>query len=179
MTGSDVTADVMIEDAGWHDLERLATIAVPAALRGAGVSGAREVVILGCDDARIAKLNAEFRAKAVATNVLSWPSAARDPDRVPEEAELGDIAIAFQTCEREAIAQCKAFDVHVIHLIVHATLHLLGHDHVEEAEAARMEALESRIMAGLGFPDPYLSDISVSVGVDAGQGWRPAGSDGQ
>lgn len=153
---------MIVEDARWSDLERLAEVAVAAALAGAGLPGAHEVAVLGCDDARIAALNAEFRGKPVPTNVLSWPSETRDPDVAPPdpgdgEPELGDIAIAFDTCVREAAEQGKAFDAHVIHLLIHATLHLLGHDHETEAEAARMEALETGIVVRLGFPDPYAS----------------------
>lgn len=164
MTGPDFTVDVVVEDPGWHDLERLAAIAVPAALTGAGVTGEREVVVMGCGDARIAALNAQFREKSVPTNVLSWPSAERDPDAAPEEIALGDIAIARETCAREAREQGKPFDAHVVHLLIHATLHLLGHDHGTEADATRMETLETQILAGLGFPDPYASDIPAPAG---------------
>lgn len=164
MTEPAFTVDVVVEEAAWHDLERLAAIAVPAALRGAGVTGAREVAVLGCDDARIAVLNTEFRGKAVPTNVLSWPSAERRPDTAPAETELGDIAIAHETCAREAREQDKPFDAHVIHLLIHATLHLLGHDHGTETEALRMETLEMEILAGLGFPDPYASGIAANAG---------------
>ncbi|SDY57874.1 probable rRNA maturation factor [Jannaschia faecimaris] len=150
--------DVIIEDDRWADLDRLAQIAVPAALTGAGLSGDFEVAIMGCDDARIAALNADFRGKPKPTNVLSWPSEERNPDTAPDDPELGDIAISFDTCAREAAEQGKPFDAHVIHLLAHATLHLLGHDHIRDADAERMEALEVQILAGLGFPDPYSSD---------------------
>ncbi len=157
-----MSVEIIVEDARWSDLERLAGVAVSAALGGAGLSDAHEVAVLGCDDARIAALNAEFRGKSVATNVLSWPSEARDPDVAPPDPAsgdpaLGDIAIAFETCVREAAEQGKALDAHVIHLLIHATLHLLGHDHETEDAAARMEALETEIVVGLGFPAPYAS----------------------
>ena len=150
-------ADVIVEDARWIDLERLAQIAIPAALRGSDLTGDFEVAVMGCDDTRIAALNADFRGKPVPTNVLSWPSGDRMPGKVPDDTELGDIAIAFDTCKQEAAEQDKPFEAHVIHLLIHATLHLLGHDHQTDAEAARMEALEVKILAGLGFPDPYAS----------------------
>lgn len=161
MTGLERTVgiDVILEDDRWVDLERLARIAVPAALAGANLAGASEVAILGCDDARISVLNAEFRGKPAPTNVLSWPSEERVPGEAPTDPELGDIAIAFDTCAREAAEQGKSFEAHVIHLLVHATLHLLGHDHLEDDEAVRMEALEVQIVEGLGFPDPYNSAI--------------------
>lgn len=145
--------DVIVEDDRWADLDRWAQIAIPAAL--AGLDGTFEVAVLGCDDARIAGLNTEFRGRPAPTNVLSWPSGHRRPGVPPTEVELGDIAIAYDTCAREAAEQGKAFDAHVIHLLIHGTLHLLGHDHMEEDEAVRMETLEVRILRGLGFPDPY------------------------
>ncbi|SFI87177.1 rRNA maturation RNase YbeY [Jannaschia pohangensis] len=156
--------DVIVEDARWSDLERLAQVAVPAALVASGLTGSLEVAVLGCDDARIATLNADFRGKPQPTNVLSWPSEERDPDTPPDDTELGDIAIAFDTCAREAAEQGKPFDAHVIHLLVHATLHLLGHDHIDEEEAMRMEALEVRIVTALGFSDPYLSAMDEGSG---------------
>ncbi|MGB3408645.1 MAG: rRNA maturation RNase YbeY [Jannaschia sp.] len=158
------TVDVVLEDARWSDLDRLAAAAVPAALAGADVGLDWEVVVMGCDDARIALLNADFRGKPSPTNVLSWPSQNRAPT-VPGQApgrpdpdtpDLGDIAIAYETCLREAEEQGKTFDAHVTHLLVHATLHLLGYDHETEADAVRMESLEVRIVTALGLPDPYL-----------------------
>lgn len=125
------------------------------------------VSLLGCSDARIAGLNADFRGRPQPTNVLSWPSqeraAATDggaplrpqagPAGMPEE--LGDIAIAWETCAREAEEQGKPMADHVTHLLVHGMLHLLGYDHLRDADAALMEATEVRILAGLGLADPY------------------------
>ncbi|WGH79306.1 rRNA maturation RNase YbeY [Jannaschia ovalis] len=160
-----MTVETIIEDERWSDLDRLAGIAIPAALRGAGLDGAFEVAVLGCDDARIAALNAEFRGKAAPTNVLSWPSEARVPGTAPRDPELGDIAIAIETCRREAAAQGKPFEAHVIHLLVHATLHLLGHDHANPEEAEAMEAAETRILRELDLPDPYADGILKSAGL--------------
>ncbi len=114
-----------------------------------------EIALLACDDTRIATLNADFRSKPSATNVLSWPSGPWTPTRLPPDGELGDIAIAYGTCVREAAEQGKALADHTTHLIVHATLHLLGFDHETDAEAGEMEALEVEILARLGLPDPY------------------------
>lgn len=179
MNDPRLTAEVVVEDDRWHDLDRLAALAIPAALRGAGLCGPHEVAVLGCDDARIAALNAAFRGRPAPTNVLSWPSADRDADVATADVELGDVAIAFDTCAAEARAQGKAFDAHVVHLLVHATLHLLGHDHEDDASAARMEALEVEILAGLGFRDPYASDKAAPAGACSGIERRPFGSDGQ
>lgn len=162
--------DIVIEDARWEalGLEALAGRACAAALAGLGM-GAQgySVVVMGCDDARIAVLNADFRGKPQPTNVLSWPSEERaaevfgDLPEPPEAGtaddpvELGDIAIAYETCEREAAEQGKPVADHVTHLLVHGMLHCLGYDHVDDEDAAVMEAAEVRILASLGLSDPY------------------------
>ncbi|WP_199286233.1 rRNA maturation RNase YbeY [Paracoccus suum] len=156
-------ADVVIEDERWEDagLERLALIAVTAALDWLDRRES-SVVVLGCDDARIAGLNADFCGKPRPTNVLSWPAVEHAPrapgaqPQVPEVDELGDIALAFETCAAEAAGQNKTFPDHVTHLIVHAVLHLAGYDHINEADAETMEAAERSILGRLGIADPYL-----------------------
>ena len=168
MTGADLV-DIIIEAPEWETtgLDALAGRACAAALTGLGLDPDRfEIALLACDDARIAELNGDFRSKPTPTNVLSWPSEdidlplgespampASDPGGAPHE--LGDIAIAFQTCAREASEQDKPFADHVSHLLVHATLHLLGFDHINDPDAAHMEAIETRILATMGIPDPY------------------------
>lgn len=162
--------ETVIEDARWaaFGLEALAERAGRAtlAILGLPVAGF-SISLMGCDDARIAVLNADFRGKPTPTNVLSWPSEERGPEFVGEAPELpdpgdpddpdplGDIAIAWETCAREAEAQGKPMTDHVTHLIVHGILHLLGYDHIEDEDAALMEALEVRILASLGVSDPY------------------------
>jgi probable rRNA maturation factor len=162
--------DIVIEDASWDrfGLTALAERAARAALVGLRLDPARfEISLMACDDARIAGLNADFRGKPVATNVLSWPSEERSAavsgeepappvPLIPGVAEsLGDIAIAWETCAAEAAAAGKPLADHVTHLVVHGVLHLLGYDHVDEADAALMEAHEVRILATLGVSDPY------------------------
>jgi probable rRNA maturation factor len=162
--------ETMIEDARWEDfgLARRAETAGRATLGALGLPVLGfQVSLMGCDDARIAVLNADFRGKPQPTNVLSWPSEERGaevagatPD-LPEPGEpddpesLGDVAISWETCEREAREQEKPMGDHVTHLIVHGILHLLGYDHVEPEDAALMEGLEVRILASLGLSDPY------------------------
>lgn len=162
-----MSVDVVVEDARWSglDLEGLANRATDAALLGVGLEpSAFEISLMGCDDARIAELNGDFRAKPQATNVLSWPSDERGAladgeapvaPALPQDAELGDIAIAYDTCEREAAAAGKPLADHVTHLIVHGTLHLLGYDHIRDEDAALMEGLETEILGNLGISDPY------------------------
>ena len=162
--------ETVIEDTRWEafGLHPLSERAASAALAGLGLPKAGfQISLMGCDDARIATLNADFRGKPKPTNVLSWPSEDRAAEYVgeapappvPGDAEdpesLGDIAIAFETCAREADEQGKPMADHVTHLIVHGTLHLLGYDHVEDEDAELMEGLEVQILASLGVCDPY------------------------
>lgn len=161
--------EIVTEDDRWTGLplQPLADRAVDAALRHLGLDPeACEVALLACDDARIATLNADFRGKAQPTNVLSWPAedlSAEDdggsplaPEADPGgEIALGDIAIAWETCAREAAEQGKAMQDHVTHLIVHGLLHLLGYDHIRDRDATLMEELEARILGTMGLPDPY------------------------
>lgn len=157
----EIAVDCVIEDDRWDELglEPLADRAVGAALRWHGIGG--EVVVLACDDTRIAGLNADFRGKPRATNVLSWPSVDHRPHApgavpdLPDAEELGDIAIAFDTCRAEAEAQGKPLTDHVSHLLVHAVLHLLGYDHLNDADAETMETAERSILRMIDIPDPY------------------------
>lgn len=162
--------DMLIEDDRWQDaaLDALAQSGFGAVLARLGLPVAGfEISLLGCDDARIAVLNADFRGKPTPTNVLSWPAedlvaeADGAPPDLPEPGPtgmpqaLGDIAIAFETCAREATEQGKPFTDHVIHLLVHGCLHLLGYDHMRPHDAALMEGLEVEILATMGLADPY------------------------
>lgn len=162
--------ETVIEDARWEafGLAAVAERAARAVLAGLDLPvGGFAISLMGCDDARIAVLNADFRDKPQPTNVLSWPSEERGAEFVgeapdlptpgaPDDPEaLGDIAIAWETCAREAEAQGKPMAEHVSHLIVHGVLHLLGYDHVEDEDAALMEGLEVRTLASLGVSDPY------------------------
>ena len=162
--------ETVIEDARWEafGLAALAERAGRAALSGVGLPpDGFSISLMGCDDARIAALNADFRGKPQPTNVLSWPSQERgaefagdnplppQPGNAHDPESLGDIALSFDTCTREAEAQGKPMADHVTHLVVHGVLHLLGYDHVEEEDAAVMEDIEVRILASLGVSDPY------------------------
>lgn len=108
-----------------------------------------DVVILLTDDGAVRDLNARFRGKDQPTNVLSFPAAAS------AGAHIGDIALAHGVCAREASEQGKSLEDHMTHLVVHGVLHLLGYDHLKDAEAETMEQAERDILAGLGVPDPY------------------------
>ncbi|SLN51194.1 Endoribonuclease YbeY [Roseovarius albus] len=159
--------DTIVEDVRWDalDLPALSEQAAQATLKYLGLDPSKfEIVVMGCDDARIAELNADFRDKPQPTNVLSWPSEERgvefDGDRpeLPDtgpDAELGDIAIAYETCLREAGNSDKSEKDHVTHLIVHAVLHLLGYDHIRDKDATLMEGIEVAVLGKLGLEDPY------------------------
>lgn len=156
--------DCMIEDRRWAavDLETLAEAAARATFDHIGLIGF-EVSLLACNDARIADLNADFRGKPTPTNVLSWPSdergAAKDGGQPlapsANDPELGDIAIAYDTCAAEAEAAGKSLSDHTTHLLVHGILHLLGYDHDRDQDATLMEGLETCILGNMGLADPY------------------------
>ncbi|HEX8374556.1 MAG TPA: rRNA maturation RNase YbeY, partial [Geminicoccaceae bacterium] len=123
-----------------------------------------EVSVLLADDAHVRELNRVWRGVDKPTNVPSFP--AREPGEPwPAEgpAHLGDVAVALETVLREAAAEGKAPGDHLAHLVVHGTLHLLGHDHDADAEADAMEALEVRVLAGLGVADPYRDDAGAAA----------------
>jgi probable rRNA maturation factor len=167
--------DITVEDNRWQDagLEALAQQAADATLSHFDLASEDcEIAVLACDDARIAILNAEFRGKPVATNVLSWPAedlAAADPGGQPQRPEadftgeipLGDIAIAYDTCAREASDANKLLSDHLRHLIVHGVLHLLGYDHIRDLDATVMEALEVEILGNMGLDNPYTINGSL------------------
>lgn len=105
------------------------------------------------DEAESAQLNEHYRGRAYATNVLSFPAEVT----MPGLRILGDLAVCAHVVEREAQAQGKTVHAHWAHMIVHGVLHLLGFDHIEDDEADIMEALERRVLAQLGYDDPYMA----------------------
>ena len=162
-----MSVDVILEDVRWStmDLEGCSQRAFDAVMSHFDLTDAGfECCVLGCDDAKIAELNEDFRDKPQATNVLSWPSEERAaevegarPD-LPDatfDPELGDIAISYDACLREAEAGQIAPKHHVTHLIVHAVLHLLGYDHIRDQDATLMEVIEIEILGNMGIANPY------------------------
>ena len=114
-----------------------------------------EMTVRIVDEAESHALNLNYRGKDRPTNVLSFPFECPDEVELPL---LGDLVICRQVVEREAQEQEKPLMAHWAHMVVHGSLHLLGYDHIEDDEAEEMESLETQIMTGLDFADPYLSE---------------------
>jgi probable rRNA maturation factor len=115
-----------------------------------------ELTIRLVDEAEGLELNHTYRQRDYATNVLSFP--ADVPDEMMDIPLLGDLVICVPVVEREALEQEKTPEAHWAHLVIHGCLHLLGYDHIDDAEAEEMEALERTLLAELGHPDPYADD---------------------
>lgn len=119
-------------------------------------SGDSELTIRLVDEDEGRELNRTWRHKDYPTNVLSFP--ADVPDGLLDIPLLGDLVICVPVVEREAAEQGKTPEAHWAHLVIHGCLHLLGYDHIEDAEAEEMESLERDLLAELGYPDPYAGD---------------------
>ena len=148
-----MAAEFILEDARWHEIVAGQHGVIAEALRLALEAGAvpcapLELGILLTDDARMAALNAEFRGRDGASDVLSFPDLAKG-------AYLGDIALGYEILARDAGLAGKMLFAHFLHLLVHGVLHLKGYQHQSRAAAREMENLERAILASLGFGDPY------------------------
>ena len=145
--------EVEVEDDAWTaalpNAIELAEQAAAAVLSSPSLREGGGITVLLTDDASIRQLNADFRGKDAATNVLSFPATES------ARPHLGDIALAYGVCAREAEAQGKPLAHHLMHLTVHGVLHLLGYDHQTDAEAEAMEGIERAVLSKLGVPDPY------------------------
>ena len=168
--------DLRIEDPAWSEsldrIEELVEKAAATALKAVDFRPERCVIsVLLCSNDEIAELNSRFRGRDGPTNVLSWPSltlekplsgerdlralAAKTTGAPLEEIFLGDLALAFEVVKSEAQAGFKSLEAHLLHLIVHGVLHLLGYDHEAEDEAEAMATLEVAALSAIGVADPY------------------------
>ena len=155
---------ITVEDAGWGDENRLEAEAgrvlgtavryLAEAIAQPFPEGGLEISLLFTGDDAMRRVNAQWRAKDQPTNVLSFPSRQIAPGNMPDSM-LGDIVLARETIVREAERNNIPIDNHVAHLLVHGLLHLIGYDHMTDAEARQMENLETRILSELGLSDPY------------------------
>jgi probable rRNA maturation factor len=146
-----IDLDLRVEAPTWSDLiPDLKAICERALHAGAALTDAQgEVSLLLTDDAEIQVLNRDWRGKDKPTDVLSFPASEID------RPFLGDIAIALETMRMDASKREIELAQHLSHLLIHGFLHLLGHDHKDDTEAAEMETLEIAALASLGWPDPY------------------------
>lgn len=155
----DIEIDGWPRDDDWADLAEAALEAAEA-VEPVLANQRLSASLLFTVDQEVQVLNREWRTKDAPTNVLSFPMLTRaeletmSGDGGPEM--LGDIALALETCQREAVEKGVGLREHTAHLIVHGLLHLAGHDHVEGDEQAQaMEALEIKALAQMGIADPY------------------------
>ena len=163
-----IALDITYDSENWpSNLEPLIRESAEKSLRASDKTNFHhdaEISVMLTDDKEIKKLNRMYRGKNKPTNILSFPLidfTQNDPIS-PEGKELGDLVLAYNTLEREAQEQKKAFEDHLRHLIVHGTLHLLGYDHEDPEEADKMEALEITILEEMGIKNPYGSDFFVA-----------------
>ena len=149
-----------------HDWEARASAAVEAAVAAspyqalAAIDALVEIDVRLTDDAEVQVLNRDYRNKDKPTNVLSFPQVQDDlleglANSDDGEILLGDIVLARETCAREADEKGVSLIDHATHLIIHGTLHLVGYDHMDDASAGAMEALEVKALASLGIANPY------------------------
>jgi len=156
--------DILIESELWKPQRGVRPLLRRAAAEAAAMLAAKpaELAIVLTDDKAIRRLNRAWRGKDEPTNVLAFPASAgpngaQRASAGPNGAQrhIGDIVIAYETLAREAAAQRKPLAHHLAHLAVHGFLHLSGHDHANEDDAAAMEDLEISILARLQIPNPY------------------------
>ena len=144
--------DIVVESDLWNQSDVRGIVKRSIAKAATLLStAAAELAIVLTDDSAIRSLNRTWRGVDKATNVLSFPTTHAGG----EPSLIGDIVLAYETIADEARAQHKPFADHVAHLAVHGFLHLIGYDHVEEAEAEAMEQVERDVLRRLAIPDPY------------------------
>ncbi|MBM86397.1 MAG: rRNA maturation RNase YbeY [Rhodospirillaceae bacterium] len=152
---------ISIYDAAWlgacHGAELFCRDAVQAVMEISNIKA--NVTIVLANDARMRALNYRFRGRNQPTNVLAFPAAQK---HINDDAwTLGDVVLGLETLKTECQQYDRSLGEHLKHLVVHGCLHLLGFDHKTDAEAIRMEKLETTILNRLGVPDPYREEQEV------------------
>ena len=163
MKSATPTVDIIVDSPLWKARRGVKAVLQRAIAEAAAMAATTEgeLAIVLTDDSAIRALNRDWRGKDQPTNVLSFPApnhppAGRLADQVAGKVRLlGDIVIAYETMAREALAEHRPFRHHLAHLAVHGFLHLVGHDHIADAQADAMEALEIAVLARLKVPNPY------------------------
>jgi len=131
------------------------------AMGGVAVADGAAIAVALSDDARIREANRAFRGKDAPTNVLSFPAV--PPERIGASPFLGDVILAYETVAAEAAAEARSVGDHLMHLVAHGVLHLIGYDHMTDADAERMESLETAILAELGVADPHAEHAAQPI----------------
>jgi probable rRNA maturation factor len=151
---------IQIRHANWRialpDARRVTRKAAKAALALDAAAHAGEVSLVLADDVLLRTLNSDYRGIDKATNVLAFAYGEGEPQAASGVRDtLGDVIISFERTEAEAKLSGISLGDHLSHLVIHGVLHLLGYDHVDDDDAEIMEALEARVLAGIGIADPY------------------------
>lgn len=146
----DVT--ILVHDPRWKGLRPTVMRAAEAILKAQKIKKSAVTIVLS-DDAEVKTLNHSYRGKNKPTNVLSFPNGELEEGI----RQLGDVILSYDTVSAEAEAQKKNKKHHVAHLTIHGVLHLLGHDHMNDRDAKRMESIEIATLARMGIANPYES----------------------
>jgi probable rRNA maturation factor len=167
-----MNTNVLFKDKRWTEvpLEEIAKTALNLIVdRFLGKNNNFEVSILASNDSEIRKLNKNFRGKNTNTNIISWPEynpQSKQPGDFPKQINksksdpegktfLGNLAISFERCSTEAEEKNINFEDHILHLLLHGYLHLVGFNHQNELDATLMENIEIRLLSGVGIKNPY------------------------
>jgi probable rRNA maturation factor len=173
----EVCVEISCEDEDWQPYLEIIEPRLKSVAAALNIHCGELSVVL-TDDARIQEINKQFRNQDKPTNVLSFPSVQASVEdtlrSISQHTLLGDIVLSYQVIDREAMDQNKSFEAHLVHLLIHGFLHLLGYDHAEDDTAEIMEQKEIQLLDRFGIENPYLivpsSDISAMPSPDAPDG---------